>query len=175
MRLLKDYTVRLVFAAGILFGVQIPNFIDQYTHKISAHQLEATKNFSGFQATADKFHGGDVNALIEKHETSADPVFRAEAGPIKEIHSRILAFSSELKALNTHLFGKIFHVAFKSDRAVLKETLAEYSATVPLNTDAIICGLGLGVFSALLCDLLFFLLKLVFGLRVRRRLGPDAI
>ena len=87
MRLLKDYTVRLVFAAGILFGVQIPNFIDQYTHKISAHQLEATKNFSGFQATADKFHGGDVNALIEKHETSADPVFRAEASPIMSVFS----------------------------------------------------------------------------------------
>jgi len=175
MRILKEYTIRLVFTAGILLGVQIPNFIDQYTQKISAHQLEATQNFSGFQTTADKFHGGSVKALIERHETSSDPVFKAEAGPIKEIHSRILAFSSELKSLNTNLLGKIFHVAFKSDRSVIKETLSEYSATVPLNTDAIICGLGLGMVSALLGDLFFFVLKLVFGRRFRRRLGPDAI
>ncbi|HUV79036.1 MAG TPA: DUF2937 family protein, partial [Desulfobacterales bacterium] len=70
---------------------------------------------------------------------------------------------------------KIFHVAFKSDRAVIKETLSEYSATIPLNTDAIICGLGLGMISALLCDLFFFVLKLVFGRRFRRRVGPDAL
>jgi len=175
MRLLKEYTIRLVFTAGILLGVQIPNFIDQYTQKISAHQLEATKNFSGFQATADKFHGGSINALIERHETSNDPVFQSEATPIKEIHSRIQAFSSEMKALNANLLGKIFHVAFKSDRAVIKETLSEYSATIPLNTDAIICGLGLGMISALLCDLFFFVLKLVFGRRFRRRVGPDAL
>jgi len=175
MRLLKEYTIRLVFTAGILFGVQVPNFIDQYTQKISAHYLEAAENFSGFQATADKFHGGSINALIERHETSNDPVFQSEAEPIKEIHSRILAFSSELKSLNTNLFGKIFHVAFKSDRAVIKETLSEYSATIPLNTDAIICGLGLGMISALLCDLFFFVLKLVFGRRFRRRVGPDAL
>lgn len=175
MRLLKEYTIRLVFTAGILFGVQVPNFIDQYTQKISAHYLEAAENFSGFQATADKFHEGNVKALIERHETSDDPVFKAEAGPIKEIHSRISAFSSELKCLSTNLFGKIYHVAFKSDRAVLKETLSEYSATVPLNTDAIICGLGLGMVSALVCDLFFFILKMVFGWRFGRRVDPDAL
>jgi len=175
MRLLKEYTIRLVFTAGILFGVQVPNFIDQYTQKVSAHYLEAAENFSGFQATADKFHGGSVKALIERHETSDDPVFQSEASPIKEIHSRIQAFSSELKALNTNLFSKIFHVAFKSDRAVLKETVSEYSATVPLNTDAIICGLGLGMVSALLCDVFFFMLKMVFGLRFSKRVDPDAL
>ena len=174
MRLLKEYTIRLLFTAGILFGVQVPNFIDQYTQKVSAHYLEATENFSGFQATADKFHGGSVKALIERHENSNDPVFQSEAGPIKKLHSRIQAFSLELKALNTNLFGKIFHVAFKSDRSVFKETVSEYSATVPLNTDAIICGLLLGLVSALMCDIFFFMLKLVFGLRFRKRVDADA-
>ena len=175
MRLLKEYTIRLVFTAGILFGVQVPNFIDQYTQKISAHYLEAAENFNGFQTTADKYHGGSVKALIERHETSNDPVFKAEAEPIKEIHSRIQGFSAELKSLHTHLLGKIFHVAFKADRSVLKETASEYSATGPLNTDAVICGLGLGIISALICDLFFFVLKRVFGMRFRRRVGPDAL
>ena len=175
MRLLKEYTIRLVFTAGILLGVQVPNFIDQYTQKISAHYLEASENFSGFQVTADKFHGGSVKALIQRHEGSDDPVFQSEAGPIKEIHSRILAFSSEMKSLSTNLFGKIYHVAFKSDRAVLKETVSEYSATIPLNTDAIICGLGLGMVSALACDLLFFILKMAFGWRFKRRVDPNAL
>ena len=175
MRLLKEYTIRLVFTAGILFGVQVPNFIDQYTQKISAHYLEAVENFSGFQATADKFHEGSVEALIQRHEASNDPVFKAEAEPIKEIYFRIQIFTSELKSLNTNLLGKIFHVAFKSDRGVLKETVSEYSATVPLNTDAVICGLGLGMASALVCDLFFFVLSWVFGRRFRRRIGPNAL
>jgi hypothetical protein len=175
MKLVKEYTIRLVFAAGILFGVQVPNFIDQYTQRISAHHLEATENFSGFQAIADKFHGGSVEALIEGHEGSNDPVFRSEAKPIKEIYSRIQAFSSELNALDTDLFNKIIHVAFKSDSAVFKEAISEYSATVPLSTDAIICGLGLGLGSALVFDIFFSILSTVFGMWLNnKRVIADA-
>lgn len=62
MRLLKEYTIRLVFTAGILLGVQIPNFIDQYTQKISAHQLEATKNFNFNALLKTIFEGHRVRA-----------------------------------------------------------------------------------------------------------------
>jgi hypothetical protein len=44
-----------------------------------------------------------------------------------------------------------------------------------LNTDAVICGLGFGMVSALICDLFFFVLKKVFGMRFRRRIAPDAL
>jgi hypothetical protein len=43
--------------------------------------------------------------------------------------------------MNRPLYSRIFHVAFYSDEEILNETMAAYSYTVPLNQEAILCGL----------------------------------
>lgn len=140
----------------MLIGVQVPNFIDQYAKRISAHYLEAKANFSGYQNTADKHFGGSVDALLDHYEFSNDTVFEDDSKNIKYIYHRIQDFSSELKSLNKSLLKKIFHVAFHSDQQVFEETYHEYSYTVPLNEKAIVCGLLLGLISSLVFEFLFF-------------------
>jgi len=61
--MLTGYLRLIVFAIGLLVGVQVPGFVDQYVKRVSAHQIEAAKNFSGFQDTANRNFGGDVEAF----------------------------------------------------------------------------------------------------------------
>ena len=156
MKLFKDYARLIIFAGGILIGVQVPNFIDQYAKRISAHYLEAKANFSGYQNTVHKHFGGSVDALLDHYESSNDTVFEEDAKNIKYIYHRIQGFSSELKALDQSLLKRIFHVAFHSDQEVLEKTYHEYSYTVPLNQEAIVCGLVLGLISSIVFEFLFF-------------------
>ena len=172
----KDYARLIIFAGGMLIGVQVPNFIDQYAKRISAHYLEAKENFSGYQNTADKHFGGSVDALLGHYESSNDTVFEDDSKNIKYIYHRIQSFSSELKALDKSFLKRIFHVAFHSDQQVLEETYHEYSYTVPLNEKAIVCGLLLGLISSLVFEFLFFgIIKICLigrdkRLRVRARM-----
>jgi len=72
-----DYLRLVLFAIGLLAGVQTPGFIDQYAKRVSAHQIEVAQNFSGFQQTADRYFGGSVEALLAHHAASpANPAGR---------------------------------------------------------------------------------------------------
>jgi Protein of unknown function (DUF2937) len=157
MKFIKDYMVRIVFAIGILSGVQLPSFIDQYSQRLEAHYLEAVENLSGYQKIADLYHGGRIENLIAKHESSADPTFYKEAEPIKELFGRVKRFGAEVAALNTNIFLQTSHLLFNGDREVIKETYTKYSATIPLSRVAIICGIVTGICASAFLDALFFL------------------
>ncbi len=163
MKLINDYLRLIIFAAGILVGVQVPNFIDQYAKRISAHYIEAKTNFSGYQQTADKHFNGDISALLNHYGSNPDAVFKDDAKNIQEIYKRRQAFETESKALEASLFKKIFHVVFRADAAVLKETIAEFSYTVPLNHEAILCGLLLGLVLAIIFEFIKFMIAKLFA------------
>jgi hypothetical protein len=65
--------------------------------------------------------------------------------------------------MNRPLIIRIAHVALSPDKDILKETIAAYSYTVPLNADAILYGLGAGLLLAALVESLLVGI-LTFGL-----------
>lgn len=145
MSLIRHYVTLVVFAIGLLLGVQVPNFVDQYEKRVDAHYLEAKEDLSGFQKIADRYHHGSITALIAQHDVSADRTFRAEAGPIRGLYERERRFEKERDALRTSFAAKVLHVALDGDTAVIRETYDNYSANVPLNANAIGCGLTLAM------------------------------
>lgn len=157
MRFIKEYFIRFCLIALVIIGVQIPNFINQYTQRISAHLSEAQDNFRGFQKTADHFFNGDVSLLIEKHNTSQDSVFQDEAKTIQRIFDRIESYKIELVKLNVGLLGQIGHILLESNIEILDETYDEYIPTIPLTSEAIICGVFFGFIGVGIIELLFFL------------------
>jgi hypothetical protein len=151
---LRAYLRLVLFALGLLVGVQAPGFVDQYSKRVSAHYIEVTKNFAGFQRTADQYFGGSVDALIAHHEASPDAVFKDEAKSVAAMSARLKALGLELDAMDQPLPRRIYHVAFHPDQEILKETVAEYSYTVPLNLEAVLCGLTAALLLALLVEFL---------------------
>jgi hypothetical protein len=154
---------------GLLLGVQAPGFIDQYSKRVSAHYSEAQKDFAGFQHNADQYFGGSVEALIAHHQASDDAVFRDEAKNVSAIYARVKRLALELEAMNRPLPNQIVHVVFYPDKEILDETIAVYSYTVPLNQQAIACGLLVGLLLALLSE---FVVLGVIGV-VRFMMGQE--
>jgi hypothetical protein len=160
------YLRLIVFTVGLLVGVQLPGFVDQYVKRVSAHQSEAAKDFSGFQQTADKYFGGDVQALIAHHAADSDSAFKDEAAAIRTLYDRLTALNAELAALGGSFPSQLLHVLFRANPEILAETRAEYSYTVPLRPSAVVCGVGVGTVLALLVEAL--LVGTVALLRPRR-------
>ncbi len=171
--MLAGYVRLIVFAIGLLVGVQVPSFVDQYAKRVSAHQIEVAGNFRGFQETADRYFGGSVQALIDHHAASADPVFQNEAKTIREMYGRLLALSAELAALQGPLIKQVIHVIFRANHEILDETRSAYTYTVPLDPPGIISGITLGACLAILAEsLLRGILRLVRPPRARREIAP---
>jgi hypothetical protein len=149
---LRAYLRLVLFALGLLAGVQVPGFVDQYAKRVSAHYLESTKSIAGFQRTANQYFGGSIDALIAHHEASSDSVFKDEARDVAALYLRLKKLTIEFDAMNQPLLSRFMHVAFRPDREILGETITAYSYTVPLNEEAIICGLVAGLLLALFVE-----------------------
>jgi len=152
--MLRGYLRLVVFALGLLVGVQGPGFVDQYAKRVSAHYLEAKHDFTGFQQAADQYFNGDVSALVAHHLQSPDRVFRGEAKTIGDLFARIRSLAAEMDALNGSTLARLIHIIVNPDREILQETMAAYSYTVPLSPEAISYGVTIGLLLALAVELI---------------------
>ena len=77
--MLLSYLRLVLFAVGLLVGVQVPGFINDYAKRVEAHLIEAQTSLRGFQGTAEQFFKGDLQALVAHYRASEDPIFRSDA------------------------------------------------------------------------------------------------
>jgi hypothetical protein len=61
--MLLSYLRLVLFAAGLLIGVQVPGLINDYAKRVEAHLIEA-QALRGFQADGEQFFKGDLQALV---------------------------------------------------------------------------------------------------------------
>lgn len=148
----RDYIRLLVFALGLLVGVQLPGFVDQYGKRVDAHYQEARINFAGFQATADRHFNGDVEAMIQHHLASGDVVFQEDGASIGKIWQRLQMLGAELAAMQKPFPQRAFHALFQANAELMAETRLNYSYVVPLNQEAVIAGVSMGLLLALLIE-----------------------
>ena len=171
--LFRTYSRLLIFAGGLLIGIQVPSFIDQYQKRVDAHFQEVSINISGFQSTANLLFNGDIEALVAYYQNSNDIVFEQDAQSIKIIVDRFNRISGEQAALNKNIVFAALHVVFSADQEFFDETVSDYSYTVPLNGIAVQWGLSIAVLLTVAIDLgLFGCVKCVSMLGRRRRKNP---
>lgn len=144
----------LIFAAGLLLGIQLPAFVEQYSQRVDAHYLEVRANISGFQATADLLFAGDLDALVTYYRNSGDNVFSRDADSVALIVSRFRRLQAEQQSLAGDSLSRVLHVIFAADPEFIDETIGQYSYTVPLNGLAILWGAVVALGFTLLLDLL---------------------
>jgi hypothetical protein len=165
MSLVYRLTLLGLAALFLLLGIQVPNFVDQYEKRLDAHYLEVQANLRPFQDIANQFHGGSLEALIDKHEQSADPTFKAEGEAIRSMQRRAQRFAAERRQLNVELPQQVLYLATRGDRELLDETRQRYSFALLLNREAVIAGLVLMAGVVILVELIAGL----FGLLSRQR------
>ncbi|MDE0980987.1 MAG: DUF2937 family protein [Gammaproteobacteria bacterium] len=156
LSLLKTYSRLFIFAGGLLLGIQVPNFIDQYERRIDAHYLEVSANISGFQSTADLLFSGDIQALITYYADSNDLVFESDAQSIRSIVARYNRISNEREALSGNILTAAMHVILYADDEFIGETFEQYGYTIPLNMLAVEWGLAIALLLTITIDLGLF-------------------
>ncbi|EIK51664.1 hypothetical protein YO5_13123 [Stutzerimonas stutzeri TS44] len=165
--MLRSYLRLLLFAFGLLVGVQVPGFIDAYAQRVEAHRQEAQRGLQGFRDTAQRFFDGDLNALVEHYRASDDAVIQSDARSLEALVQRMRLLDREWQAMQQPWFVRSWHVLLGADRELRRETLAGYRYQVLLAPEAIAWGLGCALLLAWLVESV--LLALSFPLRQRRR------
>lgn len=152
MSFVLRYVMVAIACMFFVLGMQLPNLTDQYAKRVDAHLREVTVNFQPFQEIANAHTQGNIEALIALHRKSDVAPFRAEGDAIERLYKRKLRFAGEHKALQTHLPGRLFHVLWRADAELREQTLLQYSATAPLNQEALIAGAVIALLAMLFIE-----------------------
>lgn len=150
--MIREYLRLALFAIGLLTGVQVPAFVDQYEKRIDAQLSEARLGMQGFQDTADQFFDGDLQKLLAHYQTSDDAVFKTDASNLAFLFSRVDLLQEHAQALRQAGWFKPFFLFWQRDAATLQATTEQFSYMVPLTPEALLWGLLLALIAAALID-----------------------
>ncbi|WP_025562733.1 DUF2937 family protein [Psychromonas sp. SP041] len=162
LSVIKRYSLQLVFTLSLLLGLQLPNFLQQYELRLQGHFVEAQQQLAAFQSLANKYFSGDLSALITKHKSSEDNLYREEALVIDKTYSRVQFLQQKIDELKQPIWYRLGTLTQQINQPVFKETWSGYQANVLLNQQAILVGVSVAVIFMLSLELFFYLLKLVF-------------
>ncbi|MFJ2711984.1 MULTISPECIES: DUF2937 family protein [unclassified Pseudomonas] len=140
--MLLSYLRLVLFAAGLLIGVQVPGFINDYAKRVEAHLIEAQTGLRGFQGTAEQFFKGDIQALVAHYRASDDPVFRSDADSLSTLLNRQLALDKQFQAMQGPWYIRFLQVVLAADPDIRKETWNGYSYQILLTPEAMIWGMS---------------------------------
>jgi len=170
----QHYISMVVFTLGFVVGIQVPNFVDQYSKRVDAHFQEASNHLNGYQAIADLHQGGSLDALIQKHAESSDPTFREETQVIENLLTKQRRYQQEKDAMSQGWLQRVRHLVFAGDRDILRQTCVQYSPGVPLTMEAVVAGFIMALLMCVCLELLVGLLRMLFGRSRRRHKFMDA-
>jgi hypothetical protein len=168
--MLLSYLRLVLFAAGLLIGVQVPGFISDYAKRIEAHLIEAQAGLSGFQGTANQFFKGDMQVLVAHYRASDDPIFRSDADSLSNMLTRQLALDKQFQAMQGPWYIRFLQVALAADPDIRKETWNGYSYQILLTPEAMIWGMSGALLLSFGIECLFRLIDWVVlgGKRLRQ-------
>jgi hypothetical protein len=160
----------MLFAAGLLIGVQVPGFISDYAKRVEAHLIEAQTGLTGFQGTANEFFKGDMQALVAHYRASEDPIFRSDADSLSTMLTRQLALDKQFQAMQGPWYIRFLQVALAADPDIRKETWYGYSYQILLTPEAMIWGMSGALLLSFGIECLFRLIDWVVlgGKRLRQ-------
>ncbi len=158
--MLRSYLRLMLFAVGLLVGVQVPGFIADYANRVEAHRIEADKALEGFRVTAGRFFQGDLQALVAHYRESQDPVIRSDAQSVAALVDRSALLEEEAQAMRKPWYARVWHVLAK----------AAYDYQVPLVPEAIAWGIVCALLLAWIVESLLLLVGALFGGSRQRRM-----
>jgi hypothetical protein len=158
LQLLQRYSLKLVFVLGLLIGLQLPNFLQQYEHRLDAHYQEAKRQLQQYQDLAELYFQGDLSALLIEHEKSTVELFRTEAKVIEKLQKRVDYLQEKKNTLQGPLVNRLYFLVTELSSPIMLETKENYNAEIALNRDSIVVGITLALICTLSLELLFFVI-----------------
>lgn len=153
MRRILDYLRLLLFTSGLLVGVQVPAFIDQYGKSLEAHLLESSMSLKAFQKDAERYFDGNLDKLIAHYQNNKDPVIIDGGDSIAAIYNRNRTLVQAWKSFTASTYSAYTHVILEPLADIKSEVWNSYTYNIILNLAAIISGLTCGLTLSLLTEI----------------------
>jgi len=162
MRKVFEYAKLVVFFAGVLIGVQVPGFVDQYGKSLESRFYESEKSKGEFQDNANKYFGGDIDKLIEHYNKKNDPVIVAGGDSISAIFIRNKELKNALSDFAQSIYSPYLHVVLHPVEEIKINVWKNYTHNISFNKSAITFGLLSGVLFLALFELIIFLSVIIY-------------
>lgn len=172
MRVIFSYLRLSLFVLGVLAGVQVPHFVDQYGKALQSHYLEVEQNIQQFQQEADKYFNGDMQKLIAYYKASADTVFVEGGESIDAIYQRYEMLRHNYQQFQHGTWSAYRQTFLAPVDSVRAEVRASYDYAIRLTPDAIIVALFIGFILAAISEIVLRLIT--WPIRSQRRVKPEA-
>jgi hypothetical protein len=172
---LRGLLDRLVLLAGTVAGGCVPGFIQQYRQRAGGRLDQVQIDLAPFQEIARRFHGGDMDKLVQHHLASTDPSFHAEGQALQQMMDALAHLTSVVQGLSGTIWQQIGFLLRHYDRDIGAATWRDHVPTFSLDAGGILVALVIGVSLWLLFHLLWFAGRSVLaGVAARRATPPRA-
>ena len=161
--MIKRYCLQIFFALSVLFGLQLPHFLQQYELRLQGHFVEANLQLSQYQLLADVHFDGDLDALINQHKISHLALFQDEASIIEDTYLRVQYLQQKINNMNKPIWYRLGLLTKEVGQPIFIDTWHNYKANIVLNQESILVGLAVAILFMLLLELFLFSLKYFTG------------
>jgi len=159
MAKINHYITMLLFVLMFLVGLQIPAFMDQYTKRVDAQLVESSRSLRPYKQIADKYHEGNIEALIQLHRQSDRPSFIDEADAIQSNVTREKYLLEHLQLLNKNLFSAAATMLLHVDEEIYDRTYNQFTMSIQFTKVSLVFAAFMAVLSCAIYELVQFLIK----------------
>ncbi len=160
MNLITGLLDRLLFTAGLLVFLQIPQFIDHYTQRYAGYHQALADSVGEYQQSADAHYEGDLVLMIHDFKADDKAAMRDLGGKMERDRNRLQQMTAGLDVLRgDSLVDKLVYLGTDLDRDIARATLDDFSPGLPLTPDALICGLIGGILISGLLNILLWIAR----------------
>lgn len=159
MEILRGVFDRFILLASFLAAGCLPAFITQYRQRLGGALDQVTKDLAPFHEIARKFHGGQIEKLVDHHLYHSDPTFQAEGFAMQSMLRALERLRAAVEAFNTDLMHQMIAFLKHRDPQIVKATWGIYEPAFSFSAEGMLFAGGVALVVWLvfmLCWRLFF-------------------
>jgi hypothetical protein len=160
MNLITGLLDRLLFTAGLLIFLQVPQFVDHYTQRYAGYRQAVADSVGEYQQSADAHYDGDLALMIHDFKADDKAAMRDLGTKMERDRERLEQMTAGLEVLRgSSLVDKLVFLAEDLDHDIARATLDDFAPGLPLTPDALICGLIGGILVSGLLNILLWIAR----------------
>lgn len=145
MPLIRGLLDRIVLVGGAIAGGTTPSFVAQYRQRVGGRLDQVLQDLAPFQAIADRYHGGSLEALVQHHLASTDPTFHAEGAAIQAMMDSAVRLREAYQALQGSLAEQLAYLAANADPEIVRATWEVYDPSFVVSLESLLAAGVIGV------------------------------
>jgi len=141
LKILSTLFDRCLFTLTFILGLQLPEFIQQYSQRLSGHLNEALLQLGDYQEIADRHFDGNLKLMVDKYLTNSEASINETAHVISKVTERVKDLQSHLTNLqDAEYINRVFYFITEFDESMAQATIQQYQLAIPLSLSALISG-----------------------------------